>query len=1135
MDRPTLFSAQDLLEALLMPGFVDALNSVSPDDFDDFDGLRANLETQQTAFIAQAAPSVLEALDRYIDRQLAAPMVPAVRGEDYDPHRLAAIFLDPATSEDELRNASLYGDEADFDAIGAGPNLLAEYCHLLAGGDRAEALALLAVLVGDFDGWAQALAGEDLDTLQRDLKAQAESKRVRYIVKVRVPSGIWNDFRQEATLDVEVSTDFAEGETVAEAIRSCQLGSPLLEFESPEPWSGPAPVRQVAAEPARPRSFAPFGDPFADPRIDYADELADPLASGFSIASAIRAHEGTSFVPERRGIASIASNVRFLRKVRDYFMRYAETEKQQEVAAEEFERYRQGYVSHTNREQARRAQVRSMMIDGPAGFATRRNQAKSSAYEKAVEDSAAWSERAQKAAIRAIKEAGPYGDTSAPISSDDPEAVTKLKAKIEHLQKEQAAMLATNKIVRDKKLTREEKIAKMIAAGLNSRNATSALTPDFAGRLGFPSYALSNNTANIRRLEKRLEQLTRHRAESGGEITVDVAGIGEVRIVDSVEDNRLRLYFPGKPSYEVREKLKSNGFKWAPSEGAWQRMRGGNAEYAVKLVLGVSDLHRLLLASAQPEEEPEVIPIPVEDTLPEDEAAAELAAEEEMAEAEELAEELEPVRGDLDPYGNPKKSVDDRGVRPSEAQRALSAINEGMTLLRGWTRSRKGADDTEGQWNAVVRAIRGSEATAAAYFYDYAPKGIPAYADRRAWWRWNDANLSLPDDAPSIPFTGRLYYGEMPETAPAPEPPVREVAPGVTAYEFSRMQDDDAKRQAAASLVSQLSPRRAPVAEPEPAPASALPFRSAADLLNRLEAIGVINAQGKVDIAGIAQAARAERKAERERDIEAMLSKTFPPRKVKEVRLPELIDTFSGEVLVPARYGYVLEGSTGQTLADTAEEVEQKWDAIFAEKAEAERQRLLGLSDDSFKAERAYLLGFYYLIEDYLEETYPGDPERQAQAREILTEHTEQREGRKKTDKTFRGTRAEVADQMLKAGYFTIIQKPPGGSKEVPLLKNWQGVFEVKPEVFQFAEWLQERSKRDERASQEEAAEAERRFRTGNPRRRPNPDIGTSMVYGYGINTMTPSAPMGAASSVRSARLSAEAERLAQRLSRGRR
>ena len=39
---------------------------------------------------------------------------------------------------------------------------------------------------------------------------------------------------------------------------------------------------------------------------------------------------------------------------------------------------------------------------------------------------------------------------------------------------------------------------------------------------------------------------------------------------DNVE-NRVRLSFDGKPSAETRSLLKSNGFKWAPSQGAWQR------------------------------------------------------------------------------------------------------------------------------------------------------------------------------------------------------------------------------------------------------------------------------------------------------------------------------------------------------------------------------------------------------------------------------------------------------------------------------------------------------------------------------------------------------------------------------------
>ena len=34
---------------------------------------------------------------------------------------------------------------------------------------------------------------------------------------------------------------------------------------------------------------------------------------------------------------------------------------------------------------------------------------------------------------------------------------------------------------------------------------------------------------------------------------------------------RIRVYFPDKPEEDVRRVMKSNGFRWSPSVGAWQR------------------------------------------------------------------------------------------------------------------------------------------------------------------------------------------------------------------------------------------------------------------------------------------------------------------------------------------------------------------------------------------------------------------------------------------------------------------------------------------------------------------------------------------------------------------------------------
>ena len=40
----------------------------------------------------------------------------------------------------------------------------------------------------------------------------------------------------------------------------------------------------------------------------------------------------------------------------------------------------------------------------------------------------------------------------------------------------------------------------------------------------------------------------------------------------NAEENRIQVLFDEKPDEEMRGALKSNGFKWAPSKNAWQRV-----------------------------------------------------------------------------------------------------------------------------------------------------------------------------------------------------------------------------------------------------------------------------------------------------------------------------------------------------------------------------------------------------------------------------------------------------------------------------------------------------------------------------------------------------------------------------------
>jgi hypothetical protein len=168
------------------------------------------------------------------------------------------------------------------------------------------------------------------------------------------------------------------------------------------------------------------------------------------------------------------------------------------------------------------------------------------------------------------------------IFSDDPEAVVKLKEKIAGLEKLQEIMKAANKIINRKSGTVEEKIVELIAAGFSEKIATELFKPDFCGRTGFPGFELTNNNANIRRLKERLAHLQKQETQETTE-----KEINGIRIVDNVEDNRLQIFFPSKPSEEIRGKLKSWGFRWSPMVGAWQRHRSNAATYAAKQIIAV--------------------------------------------------------------------------------------------------------------------------------------------------------------------------------------------------------------------------------------------------------------------------------------------------------------------------------------------------------------------------------------------------------------------------------------------------------------------------------------------------------------------------------------------------------------------
>ena len=164
------------------------------------------------------------------------------------------------------------------------------------------------------------------------------------------------------------------------------------------------------------------------------------------------------------------------------------------------------------------------------------------------------------------------------ISSDDPNAIDRLTEKLRSLEEAQTVMKGVNAALRSGK-TAEEITAAFpdIIAGVGDKRRK----PDLTRRTGFESFSLTNNNAQIRNVKARIAQLSKQAVAE----TPAPEQIGDVRIEES--ENRVRVFFPGKPSDAVRAQLKSFGFKWSPTAGAWQRHAGTQAWYWARHIASI--------------------------------------------------------------------------------------------------------------------------------------------------------------------------------------------------------------------------------------------------------------------------------------------------------------------------------------------------------------------------------------------------------------------------------------------------------------------------------------------------------------------------------------------------------------------
>ena len=235
------------------------------------------------------------------------------------------------------------------------------------------------------------------------------------------------------------------------------------------------------------------------------------------------------------------------------------------------ERYSKKMAEYYNRESSIGMMCPSIMISGAGNFPVNKKERQVAAWARNRE----FFEYVQK--IRGKIENILYGKEI--IKSSDERVVEKLEEKLEDLKDTQERMKAVNKALRMKDTEAGNDLLREM--GYSEEDINELRTPDYIGRIGYPPYLLTNNNQNIHRIEGRLKQIKE--VKEKGDSEQDYSDLGFV-LKENAEIMRLQIIFDGKPEADVRSILKKNGFKWAPSQGAWQRMLNSAGKYAFKRV-----------------------------------------------------------------------------------------------------------------------------------------------------------------------------------------------------------------------------------------------------------------------------------------------------------------------------------------------------------------------------------------------------------------------------------------------------------------------------------------------------------------------------------------------------------------------
>jgi len=154
--------------------------------------------------------------------------------------------------------------------------------------------------------------------------------------------------------------------------------------------------------------------------------------------------------------------------------------------------------------------------------------------------------------------------------------------RIQKLEKTRDLKKNINKIIRNKKFTEDEKKEKIKeVSNFSYKTIDIILNPkETYIKSGFPSYDITSDTNEIKRLKERLETEKIKTTKKTSEFKFN-----DFTLEFNIEDNRIRFHYDFKPDETIRNNLKKHGYKWSKTQSAWQTELTENAYYSLNHLL----------------------------------------------------------------------------------------------------------------------------------------------------------------------------------------------------------------------------------------------------------------------------------------------------------------------------------------------------------------------------------------------------------------------------------------------------------------------------------------------------------------------------------------------------------------------